>query len=58
MVNFDIVLDDFLSLVFPRKAEVVGEGLYYYWTFWQTEVAKDYIWRDSNRLDELMYDLQ
>ena len=55
--DFGLMLFDFLSLVFPCKEEVVG-GLNYYWTYWQTEVAKDYIFKDVTRLNELMYDLQ
>jgi len=57
-VNFDEVLDGFLSLVFPKMEEVLNKGMYYYWTFWQTEVAKDYIFNDSTILGELMEDLQ
>ena len=58
LVNFDEVLDSFLSFVFPNMKEVLNEKMYYYWTFWQSEVAKDYIFDDSIRLRELMNDLQ
>jgi len=52
--EFGGVLKGFLPSVFPRMPEVVGPGLSYYWTYWQTEVAKDYIFKDSVRLSALM----
>ena len=55
-VNLGYVLCDFLPLVFPRMEEIVP-GLGYYVTIWQSEVAKDYIFEDSSRLNELMDDL-
>ena len=56
--RFEDVLNGFLPSVFPHMPEVVGPGLSYYWTYWQTETAKDYIFKDRNALSELMYDLQ
>ena len=53
---FDDVLDGFLPTVFPVMREVLGKGLSYYWTFWQSEVAKDYIFKDSSELSALMDD--
>jgi len=53
---FGNVLDGFLPTVFPAMPEVLGKGLKYYWTFWQTEVAKDYIFNDSGDLTGLMDD--
>jgi len=57
-VNFDEILDGFLPIVFSKMEEVLNKGMYYYWTYWQTEVAKDYIFNDKSKLDELMDDLQ
>ena len=56
--RFEDVLNGFLPSVFPHMPEVVGPGLSYYWTYWQTETAKDYIFKDNEALGELMYDLQ
>jgi len=56
--DFSKVLEGFLPSVFPVMPEVLGKGLSYYWTFWQTEVAKDYIFKDSKALEELMIDFQ
>jgi len=54
---FDDVLDGFLPSVFPAMQEVLGKGLSYYWSFWQSEVAKDYIFKDRVELSALMDDL-
>jgi len=56
--DFKKVLDGILPTVFPRMSEVVGPGLSYRWTYWQTEVAKDYIFKDSGELSALMDDFQ
>ena len=56
--DFSKVLSGILPSVFPVMPEVVGKRLSYYWTFWQTEVAKDYIFKDSSALSALMDDFQ
>jgi hypothetical protein len=56
--DFKKVLNGFLPSVFPVMPEVLGKGLSYYWTFWQSEVAKDYIFRDDRTLAALMNDFQ
>ena len=56
--DFTEVLNGFLPFVFPRMPEVLGNRLSYYWTFWQSEIAKDYIFKDSNTLGTLMDDFQ
>lgn len=56
--DFDSVLDGFLPSFFPVMPEVLGEHLAYYWTCWQSEVAKDYIFNDHCALDALMDDFQ
>jgi hypothetical protein len=56
--DFRAVLDGFLPAVFPRMPEVLGKGLSYDWTFWQSEVARDYIFKNSGDLRALMDDLQ
>ncbi|MCL2767093.1 MAG: hypothetical protein FWD21_05360 [Peptococcaceae bacterium] len=54
--DFKQVLQGFLPSVFPLMPEIVGPGLSYYWTFWQSEVAKDYIFTNSDALKPLMDD--
>ena len=56
--DFAKVLEGFLPSVFPRMPDVLGKGLSYYWAFWQTEVARDYIFKNSEALSALMGDLQ
>jgi len=53
---FADVLDGFLPTVFPVMNDVLGKGLRYHWCFWQTEVAKDYIFGDRVELDVLTDD--
>jgi hypothetical protein len=55
--NLKQVLQSFLPIVFPRMQEVVGDAEYH-WSYWQSEVARDYIFSDCKELDELMNDLQ
>jgi len=54
--NFQEVLKGFLPEVFPRMPEILNPGLSYYWTFWQSEIARDYIFNDSDALNNLMDD--
>ena len=54
--DFNEVLDAILPSVFPLMTEVLGEKLSYYWTFWQSEVAKDYIFESTGELSALMGD--
>jgi len=55
-VNFEEVLKGFLPSVFPHMPEVIGKGLSYYWMFWQSEVARDYIFNSSDALQALTND--
>ena len=55
---FEDVLKSFLPSVFPTMPKVLGNGLSYYWTLWQSEIAKDYIFNDDAALGALMDDLQ
>ena len=54
---FEDILNGFLPSVFPLMPEVLGP-LRYYWTFWQSEMAKDYIFNDEDALSALMNDFQ
>ena len=53
--NFEEILTSFLPSVFPLMGSVVGE-MSYYWTVWQSEVAKDYIFESDEALQPLMRD--
>jgi hypothetical protein len=57
-VDFREVLNGFIPRVFPIMQDVLGESLSYRWTFWQSELAKDYIFKDSSELLALMDDFQ
>jgi hypothetical protein len=57
-VDFGQILQGFLPSVFPCMPDVLGTALSYYWTFWQTEVARDYIFKDADDLSALMDDFQ
>ena len=54
--NFNEVLTGILPSVFPCMPEILGKGLSYYWTLWQSEIAKDYIFNGRKELDVLMDD--
>jgi len=57
-VDFEAVLRGFLPSVFPCMQEILGPGLSYYWILWQSEIAKDYIFKSGDDLRPLMEDLQ
>ena len=56
--DFEALLNGFVPSVFPLMPQI-ADGLTYYWTVWQSEVAKDYIFTSSDALnpfmDELLY---
>ena len=54
--NFSEVLKGILPSVFPYMPEILGPGLSYYWTFWESEVAKDYIFKTSDAITPLIDD--
>ena len=56
--DFEKVLRGFLNSVFPRMPEILGPSLSYYWTYWQSELARDYIFNDAASLRALMDDFQ
>jgi len=56
--DFGSMLNELLPSVFPLMSEILGPGLSYYWTFWQSEIARDYIFKDSDALRSLMDDFQ
>jgi len=54
-VDFSEILNGFLPSVFPCMQDVAG-GMTYYWTLWQSEMAKDYIFESGEALEPLMKD--
>lgn len=54
--DFNGVLKGFLPSVFPLMPEVLGSGLSYRWTFWQSEIARDYIFGNRDALSAPMDD--
>ena len=45
------ILNGFLPEVFPSTEKVLGEGLSYYWTLWQSELATDLIFDSPKQID-------
>ena len=53
--DFENILNRFLPSVFPLMPKVLGNRLSYYWTLWQSEVAKDYIFESNvNKFSEIV----
>jgi len=48
------MLAGFLPPVFPTMTDILGEGLSYYWTLWQSEWATDYIFESPEVVNSLM----
>jgi ABC-type methionine transport system ATPase subunit len=36
-------------------SEILGDGMSYYWTLWQSEIAKDYIFNSTGMLNPLKF---
>jgi len=56
-VDWNKMLSDFAKEVFPGISEVFGREMSYYWTLWQSEMAKDYMFDDPETLRPLMNNL-
>jgi len=54
--DFENILNRFLPSVFPLMPKILGEEKSYYWTLWQSELAKDYIFESGDSLKPLMDD--
>jgi hypothetical protein len=55
--DFGAMLNGFLTFVFPNMPDILGDKMAYYWTLWQSEIAKDYIFDSADSLKPLMDDL-
>jgi hypothetical protein len=51
------MLSGFIPAVFPSMKTVLGENATYTWTLWQSEWAKDYIFKDPKELTSHMNQL-
>jgi len=49
--HWEKILNGFLSEVFPSMNKVLGDGLSYYWTLWQSELATDLIFDSPQQID-------
>jgi len=56
--DFNNVLNELLPSVFPRMPEIIGPELSYYWGVWQSEIARDYVFKNEGALRSLMDDFQ
>lgn len=52
--NWEQILSRFAKEVFPGMSEILGDRMRYYWTLWQSEMARDYIFSDPQSLNSLM----
>jgi len=48
--NWEQMLSGFAKEVFPGMSEIFGKEMNYYWTLWQSEMARDYIFNDPETL--------
>jgi len=55
--KWEEMLGEFIPIVFPLKSQILEDGLDYYWTLWQSERAKDYIFDSPESLKPYMNDL-
>lgn len=55
--NWEQMLSGFAKEVFPGMSEIFGKEMNYYWTLWQSEMARDYIFNDPETLRPLMNNL-
>lgn len=55
--KWEQMLSGFSGEVFPGMSEILGDKMTYYWTLWQSEMARDYIFKDPQSLNPLMESL-
>ena len=51
--NWEQLLTGFAKEAFPSMQDMFGENMGYYWTVWQSEVARDYIFKDPQSFEPL-----
>jgi len=52
--RWENLLTSFLQNVFPSMSKILGDEISYTWTLWQSEWAKDYIFKDPETLNKHM----
>ena len=52
--RWEEMLSGFLTDVFPSMPDILGDKMSYYWTLWQSEIAKDYIFESPQALSPFM----
>lgn len=55
--NWEQMLSGFAKTAFPGMRDILGDGMAYHWTLWQSEMAKDYIFEDTESLTSVMESL-
>ena len=56
-MKWPMLLDRLVPMIFPTRAQTLGNRLSYYWTIWQSEWATDLICQNSTIAREQMDDL-
>ena len=56
-MKWPMLLDRLVPMIFPTRAQTLGNQLSYYWTIWQSEWATDLICQNSTTAQERMNDL-
>jgi len=54
--DFEAILNSYVPLAFPTMTDIVPQ-MGYYWTLWQSEVAKDYIFETPEIIQPMMDNL-
>ena len=54
--RWEKMLSGFIPVVFPTMSQTLGDRMTYYWTMWQSEWAKDYIFESPQVLSTHMDD--
>jgi hypothetical protein len=44
------MLSGFVHEIFPGMSAILGDNMKYYWSLWQSEMARDYIFKDPQSL--------
>ncbi|MDP2788512.1 MAG: hypothetical protein Q8O46_00460 [bacterium] len=52
--RWEEMLSGFLTDVFPSMPDILGDKMSFYWTLWQSEIAKDYIFENPQALSPFM----
>jgi len=56
-MEWPVLLDRLVPMIFPTRRQTLGSNLHYYWTVWQSEWATDLICQDATMARERMEEL-